>query len=65
MLLKIHLDKDLQTSGFTGDLTEDQIKYVAIDAAVSLECYEKLKEMPDIFRHLEIADLQVDKKVSY
>ena len=65
MLLKVKIDKSLQTSGFDGDeLTPAELKYVAIDAAVSLECYEKLMDMPDIYRHLEVKDLELGKKVS-
>ena len=54
----------LQTSGFSGNsLTLDQLRYIAIDGAVSLEAFEKMEEMPDVIKHLEKGDLTLDKKV--
>ncbi|KAL3770800.1 hypothetical protein ACHAWU_006359 [Discostella pseudostelligera] len=47
-VLDITLDKTLRCSDWSGKLTDDQIKYAAIDAAVSLEAGEKLLEMPDL-----------------
>jgi len=44
-------------------LTEDELKYVAIDGAVSLECLEELINMPDIYRYLEMKDILVGKKL--
>ena len=64
VLLHIRLNKDLQTSGFSGNsLTLDQLRYIAIDGAVSLEAFEKMEEMPDVIKHLEKGDLTLDKKV--
>ncbi|EJK69590.1 hypothetical protein THAOC_09135, partial [Thalassiosira oceanica] len=64
VLLKVRLDKSLQTCGFSGaQLTEDELKYVAIDGAVSLECLEELINMPDIYRYLEMQDILVGKKL--
>ena len=40
------LDKTLQCSDWSGELTENQIQYAAIDAAVSLEAGETLLTMP-------------------
>ena len=40
-----------------------QEKYAAVDAAVSLEVYEKLKQMPDLFRRLTIDDIHPGKRV--
>ena len=51
-VLNITLDKTLRCSDWSGKLTDDQIKYAAIDAAVSLEAGEKLLEMPDLSRRL-------------
>jgi hypothetical protein len=51
-VLNIKLDKTLRCSNWSGKLTDDQIKYAAIDAAVSLEVGEKLLEMPDLSRRL-------------
>ena len=51
-VLDINLDKSLRCSDWSGNLTDDQIKYAAIDAAVSLEAGEKLLEMPDLSRRL-------------
>jgi hypothetical protein len=51
-VLDITLDKTLRCSDWSGKLTDDQIKYAAIDAAVSLEAGEKLLEMPDLSRRL-------------
>ena len=63
VLLDVKVDIALQTSGFSGQLTKDQINYAAIDRAVSLECYEKSVAMPDILCHLKISDLSLCKKV--
>ena len=48
-LLGLKVDKTLQTSDWTVP-TPDQIKYAAIDAAISLEEFEVLKAMPDLCR---------------
>ena len=49
--LMYSLDKNLQCSDWSRVLTDEQIKYAAIDAAVLLEAGEKLLTMPDLTRH--------------
>ena len=51
-VLNIALDKTLRCSDWSGTLTNNQIKYAAIDAAVSLEAGEALLKMPDLTRRL-------------
>jgi hypothetical protein len=57
------LDKNLQCSDWSGVLTEDQIQYAAIDAAVSLEAGEKLLAMPDLTRRLSPEEFTPHRKV--
>jgi hypothetical protein len=42
------MDKSLQTSTWTKDLSDDQKKYAAVDAAVSLQVYESLSKLTDL-----------------
>lgn len=56
------MDKSLQVSDWTKP-TKEQLKYAAIDAAVSLEVYEKLMEMPDLTRRLTLEDIHPGKTV--
>jgi hypothetical protein len=61
--LSYSLNKTLQCSDWSGQLTEDQIQYAAIDAAVSLEVGEKLLTMPDLTRRLLPEELTPNRKV--
>lgn len=54
--LDVTIDKTLQTSTWTKELTEDQKKYIAIDAAASLQVYEELTKMKDLSRRLNELD---------
>ena len=56
-MLKVLLDKSLQCSDWSGDLSESQIDYAAVDAAVPLEAGEELDKMPDLTRRLTPAEL--------
>jgi len=62
-VLNHSLNKTLQCSDWSGVLTEDQIKYAAIDAAVSLEAGEKLLTMPDLTRRLLPEEVTPHRKV--
>ncbi|KAL7525102.1 hypothetical protein ACHAXR_003597, partial [Thalassiosira sp. AJA248-18] len=55
--LSVKTDKSLQKSNWSGNLTDKQIEYAAIDAAVSLEGYEELEKMPDLSRRLKLEDI--------
>lgn len=50
------IDKSLQTSTWTKNLTEAQKMYAAVDAAVSLEVYEKLVQLKDLSCRLTEAE---------
>jgi len=43
--LEVWLPKELQASDWRGELTEEQIRYAALDAAVLLPLYEILREL--------------------
>lgn len=43
--LEVWLDKDLQASDWRGELSEEQVRYAARDAAVLLPLYEVLREL--------------------
>ena len=62
-VLNITLDKSLQCSDWGGELSNKQIQYAAIDAAVSLEVGEKLDKMPDLTRRLMPHELIPGRKV--
>jgi hypothetical protein len=63
LLLNVYVDKEQQISDWSGELSKDQIKYAADDAAISLELYEKLDEMPDLTRRLTKEELVPSMKV--
>jgi hypothetical protein len=50
------IDKSLQTSTWTKDLPDDQKRYIAVDAAVSLEVFEKLDKLTDVSARLSEID---------
>ena len=60
----LQVDKSLQTSDWTNPSPE-QINYAAIDAAISLEEFEKLKAMPDLFRCFTVNEIRPSKKVDF
>lgn len=62
-VLNVQLDKSLQCSDWSGDLSESQINYAAVDAAVSLEAGEGLDKMPDLTRRLTPEELTPGRKV--
>ena len=62
-VLNTSLDKALQCSDWGGHLSDEQIKYAAIDAAVSLEAGVKLQNMPDLTRRLLPHELVPGRKV--
>jgi len=62
-VLNIILDKSLQCSDWGGELSNKQIQYAAIDAAVSLEVGEKLDKMPNLTRRLMSHELIPGQKV--
>ena len=51
-VLGIAINKSEQVSDWSRELSSAQIKYAAIDAAVSLELYEKMKAMPNLASRL-------------
>ena len=57
------MDKRCQTSDWTHPLSPEQIKYAAIDAAISLEFFEQLQAMPDLCRRLTVDDICPKKTV--
>eukprot|EP00956_Cyclotella_meneghiniana_P017776 scaffold29226_cov58-Cyclotella_meneghiniana.AAC.5 len=57
------IDKSLQTSNWSKDLSEDQKKYAAIDAAASLEVYEVLAQMKDLSCRLREDDAKIGTAV--
>jgi hypothetical protein len=63
LTLNVTVDKALQTSSWTKDLTEPQKKYAAIDAAASLEVFEVLEKMPDLSLRLTVDEAVPGTKV--
>lgn len=57
--LDVTIDKTLQTSIWSKDVTEAQKKYMATDAAASLEVLEALSKLKDLSRRLSEADAKV------
>jgi hypothetical protein len=62
-VLGINVNKSEQVSDWSGKLSENQIKYAAEDAAISLELFEKLDAMPDLTRRLSAEELSPGRKV--
>eukprot|EP00986_Skeletonema_menzelii_P017125 scaffold17631_cov148-Skeletonema_menzelii.AAC.1 len=63
LVLGIKVDKSQQESDWSGDLNSEQIQYAALDAAISLELYEKLATMPDLTSRLTEEELTAGMKV--
>ena len=63
LTLERAIDKSLQTSNWSKDLSEDQKKYAAIDAAASLEVYEVLAQMKDLSCRLREDDAKIGTAV--
>lgn len=62
-VMGIFVDKTQQESDWSGDLNPAQIQYAALDAAISLELFEKLGAMTDLTRRLSEKELTAGMKV--